>query len=249
MAAGQCARLFALTFLLGPPALAEGLSLDGMIENSASRAGTERRVQSVGALVAGATMVVGGRALLSDTPGTDQSARAASYLLLGAGAITLAAAPFAYFGSDPVERLANEARAIPGAPSDPARLERLDVLLALSAKEEAGAREAGAWTSGFVAALFLGLAVAESLSETTSPTSRIIRTAGYGAGASSAAVRSLLLATTPGPVGILASNWSIARGTPAVANALPDAPSRIFAMAVAPSVTRTSLGISFAGEF
>lgn len=243
MIARLSARAAALVFVAAGPAFAEGPSLDAMIENAASRAGVERRIQAVGGLVAGVALAVSGQAVLDGTPSSDTSGRAAGYALLGSGIITLASAPFAFFGSEPVERLGEEVRAIPGAPSDPDRLHRLDVTLKIAAREERSARDVGAWTSGIVSAVFLGFAVNEALSESDSTTTRLVRGASFGAGAAAAAVRALLLAKSPGQIAILEENWSIAR---AASGAVPAAsPSDSRAISIAPM----GLGFSVAGAF
>jgi hypothetical protein len=222
------------------PSFADGSSLDAMIDHAASRAGVERRIQAVGGLVAGAALTVGGWAALDGTPSSDASGRAGAYALLGAGIITLGSAPFALLGSDPVERFADDVRSLPGGANDPQRLHRIDVMLEHAANEERAARDAGAWTSGFISAAFFGFALNEALSETDSPTSRMVRATAYGAGAAASATRALLLAKTPGALGILAENWSVARGASSQAPAAPP-----LALAVVPM----GLGLSVSGAF
>jgi hypothetical protein len=235
-----------LALAVARPALAEGSGLDVMIDRAADRASVERRVQAVGGLIAGASLLVGGKALLDHTSSEDASDRAAGYVLVGTGAIALASAPFAFFGTSPVERLAEEVRVVPGAPSDPQRLARVDLLVELAADQEARARYVGAWSSGVVGALFLGLSIHEGMNEETDSTARLVRSVGYGAGAAASVVRALLLAKTPGPVGVLADDWFVARAAGAPLGAPPPAPSSLVSsLAVAP----LGAGVSLTGAF
>jgi len=238
------ATLFALA--VARPALAEGGGLDVMIDRAASRASVERRVQAVGGLIAGASLLVGGKALLDHTAPEDASDRAAGYVLVGTGAIALVSAPFAFLGSSPVERLAEEVRLIPGAPNDPQRIARVDLLLELAADQEARARYVGAWSSGVVGAVFLGLTVYEGMNEETDSTARLVRSVGYGAGAAASVVRALLLAKTPGPVGVLADDWFIARASGAPLGAPPPAPSSLVSSL---SVAPLGAGFALSGAF
>ena len=235
-----------LALAVARPALAEGAGLDVMIDRAASRASVERRVQAVGGLVAGASLLVGGKALLDHTSAENASDRAAGYVLVGTGTIALASAPFAFFGSSPIERLAEEARLVPGAPTDAQRLARVDLLVELAADQEARARYIGAWSSGVVGTVFLGLTVYEGMNEATDSTSRLVRAVGYGAGAAASIVRSLLLATTPGPVGVLADDWFIARASGAPTGAPPPAPSSLFSRV---SVAPLGAGLAIEGAF
>lgn len=244
LASPALAALFALA--VARPALAEGGGLDVMIDRAASRASVERRVQAVGGLIAGASLLVGGKALLDHTSPEDASDRAAGYVLVGTGAIALVSAPFAFFGTSPVERLAEEVRLVPGAPNDAQRLARVDLLVELAADQEARARYVGAWSSGVVGAVFLGLTAYEGMNEETDSTARLVRTVGYGAGAAASVVRALLLAKTPGPVGVLADDWFIARASGAPLGAPPPAPS---SLASSLSVAPFGAGLAVAGAF
>jgi hypothetical protein len=235
-----------LALAVARPAFAEGGGLDVMIERAASRASVERRVQAVGGLIAGASLVIGGKALLDHTAPEDASDRAAGYVLVGTGTIALLSAPFAFFGSSQVERLAEEVRLVPGAPNDAQRLARVDLLLELAADQEARSRYVGAWSSGAVGAVFLGLTVYEGMNDSTDSTSRLVRSVGYGAGAAASVVRALLLAKTPGPVGVLADDWFIARASGAPLGAPPPAPSSLVSgLTVAPF----GAGLAVAGAF
>jgi len=209
-----------LALVLAPAreARAEGPGLESMIERAAERAGLVRRVQAVGGIVGGTTLVLAGKVLYDNTPREDTSSRAAAATLLGAGAIAFGSGPFALFGDSPLERIAAEVREIPGLPNDPERLARADLLLELASRNERAARDSAAWVSSAFAAIFVGLAVHEGLSESASDTTRLVRASTYGAGAAGSVVNAILLAKTAGPVGELAEAWSAARaaGAPCV---------------------------------
>ncbi len=214
-----------------------------MIERAAERAAVVRRVQSVGGIVAGATLVLAGKVLYDETPRSDTSGRTAAATLLGAGAIAIGSGPFALFGSSPLERVAEEIRSIPGPPNDPERLARADLLLELASRDERAGRDSGAWISTALAAVFVGLAVNEGLAESASGTTRLVRASTYGAGAAGSVVNAVLLAKTAGPVEQLAEAWSAARGSgaPCAASA-----GRAFgSITVAPM----GAGLALAGAF
>lgn len=199
-------------------ARAEAPGLEAMIERAAERATVVRRVQAVGGMVGGATLVLAGKVLYDESAREDTSTRAAAATLLGAGAIAFGSGPFALFGTSPLERIAAEVRGIPGPPNDPERLARADLLLELAAQDERAARDSAAWISTAFAAIFVGLALHEGLSESASGTTRIVRASTYGAGAAGSVANAILLAKTSGPVGELAEAWSVARasGAPCV---------------------------------
>lgn len=224
-------------------ARAEGQGLEVMIEHAAERAAVGRRVQSAGGVVAGATLAVAGKVLYDETPASDTSGRTAAATLLGAGVISLVSAPFALFGSSATERVAEEIRSIPGPPNDPDRLARADLLLDLASRDERAGRDSGAWISTALAAVFVGLAVNEGLSESASGTTRLVRASTYGAGAAGSVVNAILLAKTAGPVEQLAEAWSAARGSGAPCAA----PERRAAGSI--TVAPMGAGIALAGAF
>jgi len=207
--------VLALLLALAPAraAHAEGPGLEAMIERAAERAGVVRRVQAVGGIVAGATLVLAGKVLYDETARGDTSGRTAAATLLGAGAIAIGSGPFALFGASPLERVAEEIRSIPGPPNDPERLARADLLLALAARDERAARDSGAWISAALAAVVVGFAVNEGLSESATGTTRLVRASTYGAGAAGSVVNAIILAKTAGPVGEVAEAWSVARAS------------------------------------
>jgi hypothetical protein len=228
------------------PARAEGPGLDAMIERAAERAGVTRRVQAVGGIVAGSTLLLAGKTLYDETDPGDTGGRAIAISILGSGAIALATAPFALFGVSPLERVAEEIRAIPGAPNDPERLARVDLLLELAARDEQAARSSAAWVSAAIAATFVGFAVNEALSESASDTTRLVRTSTYGAGAAATAVSAVVLAKTAGPIGAVAEAWSIARASGApCASAVPAASGATGSVNVGPM----GAGIAITGAF